>query len=157
MKKVILLRGIPGSGKSTYCKKLWTELSVEGHLVTTFSADRYFLNDKGEYHFDGSKLGKAHGQCLKYFTLFISTRLFGDEVLIVDNTNTTTQEMLPYVQLARAFDTPFEVVTIDCDPALAAARNVHGVPTHKCFEMDKRLRSASIPKDWPQRSVSAEV
>lgn len=80
-----------------------------------------------------------------------------DEVLVVDNTNTTTMEMNPYVKLAQAFGVSFEIVTIGCHPALAAARNVHGVPQEKVWEMYRRLNSAQIPKDWPHRRIDSEV
>ena len=53
MKQLILLRGLPGSGKSTFANLLGG-IHVE--------ADQYFMQD-GEYKFDASKLKQAHNWC----------------------------------------------------------------------------------------------
>jgi adenylate kinase family enzyme len=51
MEKIIyLVRGIPGSGKSTFAKSLGG---------THFETDQFFMVD-GKYNFDGSKLKEAH-------------------------------------------------------------------------------------------------
>ena len=51
MKKLILLRGIPGSGKSTFAKSISNEST--GHI----ESDMFFIKD-GEYKFDGSRINK---------------------------------------------------------------------------------------------------
>jgi len=53
VKQLILLRGLPGSGKSTFANLLGG-IHVE--------ADQYFIQD-GEYKFDASKLKQAHNWC----------------------------------------------------------------------------------------------
>ena len=53
MKQLILLRGLPGSGKSTFAKSLGG-IHIE--------ADQYFMQD-GEYKFDASQLKHAHNYC----------------------------------------------------------------------------------------------
>ena len=158
MQRVVMLRGVPGSGKSTEAHRLFTEQGLIGWTVLTFSADDYFMRD-GVYQFDWKKLGDAHGTCLRGFVMnLVSGRTSPfDEVLVVDNTNLTMQELLPYVQLSKAFKVPFEIVTVMCDPALAAARNVHGVPLAKVYEMDKRMQDSRLPRDWPQRTIQAEI
>ena len=157
MKKTVILRGVPGAGKSTAAKQMFVEQGLAGIPVTTFSADYYFERS-GEYQFDPSKLGAAHASCLRAFVLQLTAlSAGGDGILVIDNTNTTVQEVDVYVKLARAFDVPFEVVTVQCDPALAAARGLHGVPTAKVWEMHRRLMDAKIPRDWPHRVIQSEV
>lgn len=96
MKKVIILSGISGSGKSTYGRKL-----LEGALWTSVcSADDYFMVGS-EYRFDASKLSLAHGQCFKKF---IDLLKGGDQVVVVDNTNTSVVEIAPYVLGGQAWD-----------------------------------------------------
>ena len=50
---LVLLRGLPGSGKSYLGHYIWTSV---------FEADKYFEQD-GEYKFDPSKLKEAHQWC----------------------------------------------------------------------------------------------
>lgn len=51
MRNVIIMRGVPGSGKSTYVRNRYPEARV-------VSADRYFTDPAtGEYRFDASKRG----------------------------------------------------------------------------------------------------
>jgi len=162
MKEVIVLRGLPGAGKSTLANQLIAEASVEGRTVSIFSADKFFVGPNGIYRFDRTQLGAAHGRCLRHYARKLSwleTASAGPQTIIVDNTNTTVSEILPYVKLAQAFSLSFEVVTISCDPALAAARNIHGVPGAKVQEMHKRLRDAGvrIPREWPHRVLQAVI
>ena len=53
MKKLFLVRGISGSGKTTFAKELGG---------VHFETDNYFMVD-GEYKFDGTKLKEAHQWC----------------------------------------------------------------------------------------------
>ena len=41
MKKVIIVRGIPGSGKSTYARKIATEKNLN-ETLNIFNADSFF-------------------------------------------------------------------------------------------------------------------
>jgi predicted kinase len=136
--KIVLMSGVPGSGKSTYTSTLKGE-------VVVCSADHYFMVD-GEYRFDFTKLGAAHGACLRKFTETL--REARADVLVVDNTNTSELELAPYVALAAAYSAPVEIVTVLCDPAIAAARNTHGVPEAGVRRMDAALRSRELPPFW---------
>lgn len=158
-KKVKILRGVPGCGKSTHVRCLkaeWIECPPPGTETRDFavvSADVFFIGRDGVYRFNPKLLGQAHAQCLKDFTAFVTAKEdsgIGDLLLVVDNTNTTVREMSTYVDLCKAHGIPFEIVTIDTPPEIAAHRNTHGVPVDKVFEMHRRLRAAQIPSDWPQ-------
>lgn len=65
---IVLMSGIPGSGKSTYVKQLQQKLGY--YDVVVCSADHFFMVN-GEYRFDVTKLGDAHGACLNRFTRWI--------------------------------------------------------------------------------------
>ena len=130
---VIILRGIPGSGKSTYIRKNLPEAWI-------FSADHFFMVGE-EYKFDPSKLPQAHAACLREYLEWL-TFVEGRRCrwpLVVDNTNTSVMEIAPYAALALAYGASLRIVTIKCDPAVAAARNVHGVPEAAVLAMAKRL------------------
>lgn len=53
--QLILIRGLPGSGKTTMAKTLYPD-----HVLC--EADQFFETDKG-YIFDGSKIKEAHAYC----------------------------------------------------------------------------------------------
>lgn len=130
---VIILRGVPGSGKSTYVKRNPNAVVV--------SADHYFTDDKGLYNFDPTKLPLAHAKCLREFVdALLNHRDWEQDVeIVVDNTNTSVMEVAPYAALALAYGASLRVVTLKCDPVAAAARNVHGVPESTVLAMAKRL------------------
>lgn len=136
--KAIILSGIPGSGKSTF--------AGEADKSVICSADDFFMVE-GQYLFDFRKLGEAHGSCLRKFVECLSR---GENVVYVDNTNTTVLELAPYVAVASAYKYQVELVTFLCDPEVGAKRNKHGVPLNACISMDKRLRSrdSEIPVFW---------
>ncbi len=163
--KVIILSGLPGSGKTT-----WARNNFPGALI--LSADDYFMV-AGEYRFDPMKLGAAHAACQRKFMRHVVLWERDDEddscweswpkatqdwVLIVDNTNTTITEIAPYAALALAYGHEMEIVSISCDPAKAAERNIHGVPPLVVGQMVQRLRDlqAQLPPWWPWRKVVAE-
>lgn len=159
MKTVKILRGIPGSGKSTTAKNLWVELAVQAVIPKIFSADHFFM-ERGVYIFNYKKLDAAHNQCFRQFVeaaVAPPPETGHDEVLIVDNTNTTVLEMSPYVRIAKSFGLSFEVVTIDCPVEIAAARCIHAVPANRVQAMFDRLKNNQVPKDWPHRVIQSEI
>ena len=166
MVKVIILSGVPGSGKSTWVK--------ENHAdATVCSADRYFMRT-GTYQFKVTELADAHGYCMRKFvenlraatedgetcTIIVDNTIpqqilencvlnYGETcTIIVDNTNTTSEEIVPYYAVAQAYGCEIELITFEADPALAAARNVHGVPAAGVNAMAKRLESRELPDFW---------
>jgi predicted kinase len=142
MKNVSILVGVPGSGKSHHTA------SLTGAVVV--SADHYFVEvGGGVYAFDPTKLGAAHGQCLRRYTEALQR---GESHVVVDNTNTTTLEMAPYVSLALAYGYAVTIVRVTCDPAIAAARNTHGVPEGAIRAMHARIEATfqtGLPPFWP--------
>lgn len=91
-KKVIILRGITGSGKSSLAKLMsLTESS------TICSADNYFVKD-GEYKFNKEQLDYAHRACFGFFCNALDKKI---NTIIVDNTNSKLLEYKKYVDLAK--------------------------------------------------------
>lgn len=132
MKKVIVLSGVSGSGKSTYAKGLANDsaYATNGHVLIV-SADDHFMKD-GQYSFDPSKLSEAHGECFRRF-LFALDRAGrdgpgGSDTVVVDNTNTTSEEIAPYMLAAQAFGWEAEIRTLDiewADLVFYFQRNIH--------------------------------
>ena len=136
---MIILRGISGSGKSTYARENYPEEVI-------CSADDFFTVD-GEYCFNPSMLSEAHTQCFRTAIFGLQSRLD----IVVDNTNTSIWEIAPYVLLAQAFGAEIEIIRVDCDPAVAAARNTHGVPSGAVFAMAARMEP--LLPFWPAETV----
>lgn len=145
--QVIILRGIPGCGKSTYAKKHFPQAKI-------VSADDFFMQT-GEYHFDGEKLSQAHQSCWRAFYEAISQK---EPLVIVDNTNTAAFEISPYVLPSEANGYEVSIITLMCDPAVAAARNIHHVPLQTVERMAKRLNEHTklMPTRWKHQIIKPD-
>ncbi len=173
MKKVTILSGVSGSGKSKYAGTLLLEytsstgLTLEEMLrlpkgdkratAAYCSADMYFVGTDGTYKFDVSKLSDAHGACMREFI----TACQGEtEMVVVDNTNTTAVEIAPYILVAQAYGYEVEVITVMCesedDVRAAAARNSHGVPFGGVMAQHKRIQERQLAPWWKHTFISAK-
>lgn len=141
MPHMTIMRGGPGSGKSWFVRNL-VPLSISPVPPTVCSADDFFINDEGEYSFDPKWLGRAHGACLKKCVEAIMRR----EDVIIDNTNSKQEEMLPYLALCQAFDYSCAVVRVLCDPEVAWGRQKHGLPRDKFDDIHTTVRQQQVPK-----------
>lgn len=101
---LIIMRGVSGSGKSTWAREL--ERSDKVILSTD---DFFMIEDK--YVFDPKKLPENHRKnqerCREHMVLKTKT-------IIIDNTNIQAWEMIPYKQLA--LEHGYQVEIIDIPP-----------------------------------------
>ncbi len=148
MLKVIIARGVSGSGKSTFCKSLGEEVYPNPRMAIV-SADDYF-NEWGDYKkvFDPKLLPQAHKVCQKNFLEHLQAKT---PLVVVDNTNIESWEIAFYYQAAELWGYSVEIVNIPCDPYEAWERNIHGVPLKVVLSMHKRLQQAELPPQWVQR------
>jgi hypothetical protein len=144
---VKIMRGIPGSGKSTWMND-FIQSSSGGCFVC--SADLFFMDDHkfgSVYKFDASKLGAAHKWCFEQFLAEMNQNSF----LLVDNTNIRIWELAPYYRLSEVLDGDVEIIQMVCDPNVAAGRNEHGVPRDKVLKMYNALEP--LPDHYKVRYV----
>lgn len=139
--KVIVLRGLPGAGKST-----WIAQNVPNAVVC--SADHFMIED-GVYRWAATKLGSAHLACQQKFELALKNK---EELVVVDNCNLTNRDMKFYVETAEQYGYDIEIRTLHVDPQVAAARQVHGVPAEKYRLLVERLTMPLRP-DWQKYEV----
>ncbi|UJF23520.1 AAA family ATPase [Shewanella sp. OMA3-2] len=131
-KLVIIMRGLPGSGKSH-----WIDLFIQSQPLPValqikqrgyFSTDNLFVVD-GQYKFDASKLSEYHQINL---SLFIEALSRGEPIVICDNTNVCHWEYIAYKTAAVALGYKVKIV-ITGEPKskshqlLCAQRNKHHV------------------------------
>ena len=149
--KVYILRGLSGSGKSTYARYLQ---KTEGEVLIC-SADAELDHGNG-YQFDSRRLPDAHKYCLRRFIDAVQKRW---AVIVLDNTNIVYHHFSHYITIAEAFDYEVEIVTITCDPETAAAQTTHGVPLgslkSKLKALNDDLSRTAIPQRITQRTVAA--
>lgn len=68
--KLILVRGVPGSGKSTMAKLLLNAGVVDRHL----EADQFRYNEKGEYVYDANTIPNPLQLCYDMTEKLLSER-----------------------------------------------------------------------------------
>jgi predicted ABC-type ATPase len=142
----IIMRGIPGAGKSTFVKN-----NLLAYEPWVCSADDYFMND-GKYEFVAIDLKEAHAQCFRQAIEACDNH--PTDNVVIDNTNISAVEIAPYIALANAYDRKPLIVTLEVDPFVAAQRCVHGVKAEKIGEMHYRLMKHDLPKYWPQATIA---
>lgn len=134
--KAIILRGLPGAGKSTW-------VTANAPAATVCSADHFMVESDGVYRWSPKKLGAAHEACVKKYTDALQRRV---ELVVVDNTNLTGREIKPYVELAEKYGYEIEIRTIEVDPEVAMKRQLHGVPEEKYKLLAERLAMPLKPE-----------
>jgi len=124
-----IVRGLPGSGKTTLAARLTKD---------SYCADDYFTAPDDTYHFNASKLPEAHAQCQACVKAAMLRKL---PIIAVHNTFTQAWEIAPYLELARendysvVFHSLFDGGLSDAE---LAQRNVHGVPAEAIARMRAR-------------------
>jgi predicted kinase len=127
-KILYIVRGIPGSGKTTFAKTLGG---------VHFEADQYFMVD-GEYKFDVTKLKDAHKWCQGQVSnaMLLNYTANMNDTIVVSNTFTQEWEMEPYIEMAKEWG--YSVFTIVVENR-HGGKNVHGVPDDKLEIMRNRF------------------
>lgn len=129
-KILIILRGLPGSGKTSFAYHMFSN--------NVFEADQYFYDDEGGYNFDASKLGEAHKWCQseveKLMRMSDDTQ-YGKEI-VVSNTSTTEKELQPYLDLADKYG--YKVISLIVENR-HGNKSVHNVPDETIEKMKNRF------------------
>jgi predicted kinase len=131
-KILTLVRGLPGSGKTTFANFIWNEYAI-------CEADKFFYDSEGHYLFDASKLREAHNWCKDE----VETRMKDNELnpqyypeIVVSNTFTQEWEMEEYFKLAEKYG--YMVFTVVVENRHGGV-NQHGVPEEKLVQMKNRF------------------
>jgi predicted kinase len=133
MNTIIFLRGLPGSGKSTFANYMFSNI--------IFEADQYFYDENGlNYNFDASKLHLAHKCCqLRVEHAMEDNLISGGGVfseIVVSNTSTTEKELEPYLELAKKYN--YQVVSLIVENR-HGNKSTHNVPEETLLRMKNRF------------------
>lgn len=128
MSTLYIIRGLPGSGKSTFAKNLFQKGVVEAY----YEADMFMLNENFEYKFRPEKLDYCHTMC----QIQVRNSMIMGLSVAVSNTTTTEKEMQPYLDLAEQYG--YTVVSIVVENR-HGNKSVHDVPLDKIEQMRNRF------------------
>jgi len=141
--KIVLLVGLPGSGKSTYLQRIG---------VTGISSDhvRQLLADDPE-------IQTIHRRVFATVRYLIRQRLaLGMPVTYVDATNLTPWERRPYIRLGQLHDCDVEALFFDVPLEVCLERNrVRGrvVPEEALWKMGERLMAPTVEEGFARVEV----
>jgi len=110
--KLTLIRGIPGSGKTTLAHKLIGENDV------IMEADHFFQKPSG-YNYNIKLIREAHMWCQSC----TAYHLFRGRNVIVSNTSIHFRDLECYYDIAKKFNAEFEIINCTGD-----YKNIHDVP-----------------------------
>lgn len=126
--QVYLIRGIPGSGKTTHAKRvLHSDVVIE---------DDDFFTRNGVYKFIEAELPEAQAFALKRFSLAIADRNNRDKTISVCNTFSRRREIAPYIEACKKAGVEFSVIRMD-----GTFENVHDIPEYKVHNMSKSIEN----------------
>lgn len=125
MLTLTLVRGLPGSGKTTLAKSM---------RIDHFEADQFFMvGDR--YVFDPSRLSEAHAWCLR----MARNSLEAGRDCVVSNTFSRRWEMAPYFEVADSTGAKVRIIE-----ATGNFKSVHDVPDEVVERMRVRWESAEV-------------
>ena len=127
MTKLTLIRGLPGSGKSTMARKIAVEtgaLHVEADM---------WINYSEKWRKESVKM--AHAICQEQ----ANKALYYGRDTVVSNTFTQQWEMQPYLDMARHYGAQVEIITTAGDYG-----SVHNVPDDVIAAMRERWEEVTV-------------
>lgn len=125
MKTLILVRGVPGAGKTSLLDTLKFDICV--------SADDYHTDRFGNYDWKPENVKASHEWC-KNEVIFAMTE--SEETIVVHNTFTQEWEMQPYITLAAMYG--YRLVTLVVENR-HGSKSVHNVPEETVQKMKDRF------------------
>ena len=112
MTSLVIIRGLPGSGKTTYAKQCFPN---HIHL----EADMFFVDANGNYNFNVNLIKNAHEWCINSSRIFMNHQ----KDIIISNTFTTLGEMRTYLDHAKLTGHQVSVIRMNTQYG-----SIHNVP-----------------------------
>ncbi len=125
-KSVVIIRGLPGAGKSSFA-----ELIVQPNIV--IEADQFFIGKDNCYVFNPSKIKDAHEDAFRRFCSALNQQM---DKIVVSNTSTQKWEFERYKNEAEKFGYKVYVIIVE---NYHGNGNIHEVPPEAIGRMKKRF------------------
>lgn len=126
--KMYLIRGLPGSGKSTFAETLADALHAQH-----FEHDRYLYTDEGEYVWTERRMRYAYMACLRD----TEATMAEGEPVVVSNVFPVARSMKRYKALAEKYG--YQVTYIVVENRRGGV-NIHDVPQESLDDMRKAFQ-----------------
>jgi len=126
MNILIIIRGLPGAGKTTIANIL------ANNKYPVISADDYFMHD-GKYIYDSTKISDAHKYSLDTVNLSMINNI---PIIYVANTFTTEKELESYYKIAENYN--YKVFSIIVENR-HGNESIHNVPNETILKMKNRF------------------
>lgn len=128
---LILLRGLPGSGKTTLGSVILKAFTFDN--LEVISADDYFFDEYGNEYFNPGELGLAHAQAELRCANKMKVR---NPKIVVANTFIKEKELDVYYELAERYNYRVHVVVVE---NRHGSKSVHGVSDTTMAKMKRRF------------------
>jgi len=129
MGKLILVRGIPGSGKST----IGRQIADADQSYVHYEADMFFMQKDGTYAWRADQIKEAHAWCQAN----VKQAMQDEMNVVVTNTFTRLWEMDAYILMAEQYGYEVEIQV-----ATGNYQNIHQVPEEQVRRMQERFEYA---------------
>ena len=129
---LIIVRGVSGSGKSTFAEflvdNLFAKYTNVRQSLQKFEADQWFIDNNEPWN--PRYLQIAHEWC----QVEVKKSLQNGFITVVSNTTTTKKELDPYIKIVMELGIQYFVLVADGD-----YQNVHDVPQDKVEKQAQRF------------------
>ncbi|KAK6975748.1 NEDD4-binding protein 2 [Biomphalaria glabrata] len=141
---LVIIRGLPGSGKSYLARLLMEKASKMGSQGVILSTDDFFMK-QDVYVYNKSDLGTAHDWNKQRALTYVKE---GISPIIIDNTNTTLWEFLPYAELALNHKYDVQIMEPNTEwkskVIELSRKNTHGVAKEHIVRMKERYEKVTL-------------
>ena len=126
-KALILIRGLPGSGKTTLAKIL------SGDVYPIYAEDDYYQEENGSYKWTSEKEIIAKRKCLENTSIALAS---GHNMVFVTNVFLTQEDLEPYLYLAKELKYRCHVLIAQ---NTHGSESIHNVAPKDFVEMKKKF------------------
>ena len=144
--RIVVLVGLPGSGKSSYLARLGA------HGLSSDAIRRLLADDETDQ--------TIHVQVFQTIRFLLVTRLsIGRPVTYIDATSLTPEERLPYLEIGRVFECDVEAVFFDVPLEVCLERNAKRdrvVPADAMAKLAVKLVVPTLEEGFARVTVVAE-